>query len=224
MWVLEPWYGTDQTTSCSPLIVTAHQPNFLPGLSVIEKVEAADAVIWLDTVQYEHDGFSNRNRMPDGSWLTVPVDHTTLFQPCNQVRISEHGDWRRKHLRTLWQHFGDQALPFMAEIRRPYRLLIGLNLALLTLILERSDTRWHFQSHLDGGNAVVAVSDDRSELLPISDRLAMMVAELGGTTYLSGPSGRRYLNEQPFRERGLTVDYWDHTGPNPCALERVAVA
>lgn len=222
MWVLEPWYGTDQTTSCSPLLVTAHQSNYLPGLSVIEKVRSSDAVIWLDTVQYSHGGWSNRNRMPDGSWLTVPVERRTDMGPFNQVRIAEHGDWRHKHIRTLWQHYGDAAHPFMDEIRRPYRLLIGLNLALLRVILDGCSTAWHFQSHLDGGNAVWAVSEERYELAPISERLAMMVAEVGGTTYLSGPSGRNYLDEKPFRERGLDVQYWEHHGPNHCSLSALA--
>jgi hypothetical protein len=70
----------------------------------------------------------------------------------------------------------------------------------------------------------MAVSEDREELAPISVRLAMMVAEIGGTTYLSGPSGRDYLDEAPFRERGLAVEYWSHEGPNPCAVGAIQSA
>jgi hypothetical protein len=39
--------------------------------------------------------------------------------------------------------------------------------------------------------------------------------------YLSGPSGRKYLSEEPFARRGIRVDYWAHEGPNPCALSLV---
>jgi hypothetical protein len=204
-------------------VVTAHQPNYLPGLSVIEKVRAADAVIWLDTVQYSHGGWSNRNRMPDGSWLTVPVDRSTDMAPFNQVRISGLAKWRREHCASLRQHYGSRVDAICEEIQRPYRLLIGLNLACLGIILADCDTSVHFQSHLDGGRAVTAISDEREELAPISVRLAMMVAELGGTTYLSGPSGRNYLDEQPFRDLGLEVEYWKHEGPNPCALSSLQV-
>jgi hypothetical protein len=199
------------------VIVTAHQPNFLPGLSVAEKVRAADAVVWLDEVQYTHGGWTNRNRMPDGSWLTVPVERATDMAPMNRVRISEHRRWRVRAAATLRQHFGPAADPYAAEVLRPYRLLVGLNLALLRLLLDGVPT-WHFQSHLDGGRAQVAVSEDRQELRPISVRLAMMVAELGGTEYLSGASGHRYLDERPFEELGVAVRYWEHEGPNPCAL------
>lgn len=201
------------------MIVTAHQPNYLPGVSVIEKVRSADACIWLDEVQYSHGGWSNRNKMPDGSWLTIPVERRTDMGPFNRVRISEHGDWRKDHVKALQQHYGVGNIARIAnEIVRPYRLLVGLNLALLRILLEDASTEWHFQSHLDGGNAVWATSEESYELLPISERLAMMVAELGGSVYLSGPSGYKYLDERPFLERGLTVAYWKHEGPNPCAV------
>ncbi len=199
------------------MIITAHQPNYLPGLNVIDKIRSADAVIWLDECQYSHGGWSNRNRMPDGSWLTVPIERRTDMGPFNRVRISEHGDWRSVHIRTLQQHYGRRAAPFQDEIERPYRLLVGLNLALLWVLLGDA-IPWHFQSHLDGGHAVWAVSEDAADLAPISLRLAMMVAEIGGTTYLSGPSGRDYLDERPFLERGIKVAYYEHRGPNDCAL------
>jgi hypothetical protein len=202
-------------------VPTRDHPNFLAGLSVIQKIESADAVIFLDEVLYSPHGWSNRNRMPDGSWLTVPVSSGAMHEQFNRVRISEHRDWRTDHCKTLRQHYGARAEEICDEIQRPYRLLVGLNLACLHVILSGSATSIHFQSHLDGGRAVTAISEDRIELAPISARLALMVSELGGDVYLSGPSGRRYLDETPFHELGIRVDYWEHTGPNPCALERL---
>jgi hypothetical protein len=211
------------------MIVTAHQANYLPGLSVIEKVEAANAVIWLDEVQYSHGGWTNRNRMPDGSWLTVPVERRTDMGPINRVRISEHGGWRESHAKALRQHYkGGLVEDLCEEIMRPYRLLVGLNLALIRLLVDPtgeqrrfdSQTSWHFQSHLDGGHAVWAQGDEEYELLPISDRIAMMVEELGGDVYLSGPSGRNYLSEVPFDQRGIKVEYWQFEGANDCAVGR----
>lgn len=203
------------------MIVTAHQPNLLPGASIITKLAAADQVIWLDEVQYTKGGWTNRNQMPDGSWLTIPVARETDGLAINRVRIADE-PWRSKATRTLTQHYHRHDwLPRVIDaINRPYGLLVGLNLALMRVVFGELgvDCEWVFQSHLDGGHAVVAVSDDREHLLPISERLAMMVAEVGGTTYLSGPSGRRYLDECPFHERGIEVDYWHHEGPNPCAL------
>ncbi len=202
------------------MIVTAHQPNFLPGLSVIEKCLAADTIVWLDEVLYSPGGFTNRNRLPDGTWITVPVVSGAWTLPINRVGISEHGQWRQKMVRTIRQHYrGGWRDDICDIIERPYRLLAGLNVALLEHIFRSAHPSHVFQSHLDGGRAITAVSEHRTELLPISVRLAMMVEEVGGDTYLSGQSGRNYLDERPFRQRGITVEYWNHTGPNPCALD-----
>lgn len=204
--------------------VTMHQPNFLPGASVIEKVRSSDAVVWLDTVQWTKGGWTNRNKTPDGVWLTVPVAHGSSFAPINRVRIGNpRGDWRLfmcERIETSWS--GPLVDDVCAEIRRGYPLLVGLNAAILGHLLDGWAGEVHWQSHLDDAHAVAAVSDEPVALAPISERIAQMVAALDGSTYVSGPSGRNYLDEAPFRERGITVDYFEHTGPNPCALELVA--
>lgn len=211
--------------------VTFHQANFLPGASVVSKVLASDAVVWMDTVQYTKGGFTNRNRLPDGGWVTVPVAHGSSFAPINQVRVGHpRGDWRHfaiRKLRDAWP--GETTERVCAHVGRGYPLLVGLNAAILGVMLDELGYRGeqHWQSHLDAGHAVAAVSDERAVLAPISERIAVIVAGLGGTVYVSGPSGRRYLDERPFLEREINVEYWRHEGPNPCALElacRAAVA
>jgi hypothetical protein len=206
------------------VIITAHQPNFLPGASILTKLQASDAVIWLDECQYSHGGWTNRNKLPAGAWLTVPVAGGSAGKPINRVRIGEapKGNWRGAATAAVRRELAGELVDRVcAELARPYRGLAALNVALLRLVCDAFavDAQWHFQSHLDGGHAEIAVSEQREELAPISYRLAMMVAELGGTVYLSGPSGRNYLDETPFFERGINVEYWHHEGPNPCALE-----
>src|SRR5262249_38266124 len=154
-------------------------------------------VVWLDEVQYSKNGWTNRNLMPDDSWLTVPVCKETDGLAINRVRIAPE-PWRGKARRTIRQHYGDQ--PWCEQvvdtIIRPYGLLCGLNLAVPRNVPDRLDgPEWVFQSHLDGGHAVVANSSSSEELRPISERLAIMVAEVGGDIYLSGPSGKNYLDE-----------------------------
>lgn len=209
-------------------VVTFHQPNFAPGASVITKILASDAVVWMDTVQYTKGGWTNRQKLPDGTWLTIPVAHTASFAPINRVQIGQPGrDWRPgccERIRQAWP--GPTTDAVCGELLRCYPLLVGLNAAVLRHILAAFGYRGeqHWQSHLDDAHAVPAASDSAAELAPISQRIAEMVDAIGGTTYLSGPSGRRYLDETPFAERGIDVAYWRHDGPNPCALELVADA
>lgn len=193
------------------MIVTAHQPNYLPGLGVIEKIEAADAVIWLDQVQYERGGWTNRNRMRDGSWLSVPVYRRTEGGPIDEVVISPYDrHWRRKHTRTIRQHYDGPVVDEVCRvIAAPCEHLIELNFACLSVLLPEQPV-WLYQSN----------HDDREG--PISGRLARMVARAGGTEYLSGPSGRAYLDEEPFRRLGVAVTYAEPREANPCVLSRYA--
>lgn len=193
------------------MIVTGHQLNLLPGVSVMEKIRRADACIWMDQMQYRRHSWVNRNRLADGTLITIPVAEHDTFQPINEVRISDPtGRIREKAARTLEHRFGELAAPFATEIRRPYRLLAGLNAQLLRHLLPLLgiEVAEHYQSHLGAGRY-----DDTSE------GIAEMVAEIGGTVWLSGPSGRNYLDEIPFLERDIRVEYADWDGPNPCSLE-----
>lgn len=207
------------------VIVTAHQPNLFFAASIVTKIQASDALILLDEVQYTKGGWTNRNQLPDGRWMTVPVERHCAFKPINRVKIGEpEKGWRKPLIHALIETWpGDVTVEVCREILRPYRLLVGLNVALLRIVLGElaPNTLWAFQSHLAGGHTVPAVSSDRESLKPISAQLALMVAELGGTIYLSGPSGKKYLDEKPFQELGIDVDYWAHEGDNPCALAMV---
>ena len=58
------------------MILTAHQPVYLPWLGLFHKIALADAFRYLDDVQYQVNGYNNRNRIKgrNGSFLlTVPV-------------------------------------------------------------------------------------------------------------------------------------------------------
>jgi hypothetical protein len=195
-------------------VVTAHQPNYLPGLSVIEKARRADKIVWLDEVQFTKGGFTNRQRMPDGSWLTVPVVHETTHGPINAVKIDYSRRWWEKHERTLRQHYGDAGEQIAGWLTMRPSALIFLNLSTLYTMLGPpgldlgNHQNWHLQSE---------IQTDRDA--PISTQLARMSYALGGDVYLSGISGRRYLDETPFHELDIEVRYYEHEGPNPCGLE-----
>lgn len=197
------------------MIVTAHQANFLPGASVMGKIAAADVIIWEDELQFTR-GYENRNRLPSGKWLTVPVAYGSVGEPLNRVRIahSMKRQWERQMAQQIQRAWPGETADLVArEVLRPYRQLIGLNTAILRVLCDALEigAEWQFQSHLEAGHF--------SEFA--SERLADMVVEVGGDTYLSGPSGRNYLDEAPFRDRGLAVEYWRHAGDNPCALSMV---
>src|SRR3989344_690731 len=58
------------------MIVTIHQPEYLPWLPFFDRIQQSDVFVVLDDVGYQKNGFINRNKIKtkDGwSYLTVPV-------------------------------------------------------------------------------------------------------------------------------------------------------
>lgn len=205
------------------VVCSAHQLNFLPGVSVIERLAQADVFIWLDETQFERHSFVNRNRLtPDGAWLTIPVSASDHYAPINRVRITDAtGRQREKVARALELELGARAAPFTEELRRPYDLLAGLNQALIEQLLRELDidVRQRYQSHLDRAHAIPAVSDDEASLEPVRERFAAMAAQLGATVWLTGPGGH-HPGERVFAEHGIRVEAfeWERGRPNPSAI------
>jgi hypothetical protein len=210
--------------SADDVVCTAHQINFLPGRSVMERVRQADVVIWLDRAQYVRHSFVNRNRFSDGGWMTVPVNEHDTFAPINEVRIADPtGRQREKIARTLEQRLGPVAAPFARELRRPYQRLAALNWSLLQHATRALNIRaeQHLQSMLDGEHPVPAWSENDDDLAPVRDRFADMAAQLGATVWLTGP-GRRFGNEDRFHELGIRIETFEWDQPvNPCAIEQL---
>ena len=80
--------------------VAIHQPHYLPWLGYLAKWAEADVFVLLDTVQYEKNGWQNRNRIKtrEGpSWLTVPV-HAPLGAAITAVTLDAAQPWPRRHL------------------------------------------------------------------------------------------------------------------------------
>jgi hypothetical protein len=189
------------------VIVAAHQPNFAPWLGFFDKTQHADVLVLLDTVQFIKRGYQNRTRVkgPQGpQWLTVPVRSKGRYDQLTcDVEIDESTDWRRAHLRTLHGLLAKaphrDALLDVVESVYAQALgprLVDLNLALISAVVERLDipTRLVRASELD-------VTDSSTRLM------RDLTLAVGGDVYLSGPTGRTYLEPEILDEAGVDLRY-----------------
>jgi hypothetical protein len=193
------------------VIVAAHQPNFAPWLGFFDKARHCDVLVLLDTVQFIKRGYQNRTRIKTASgsqWLTVPVISKGRYdQATRDVEIDETARWRQAHLRTLRTILAraphrdalmDLVEPFYSwdDVHK----LVKLNIALLRTVAER----------LDIGTRLVLAS----ELEAVGSSTALMVSltrAAGGDVYLSGPTGRKYLEPELFAAAGLELRYHEFT-------------
>lgn len=188
------------------MIVTIHQPNYAPWTGFFDKLAQADVFVLLDTVPYTKGGYQNRVKVLGANgpqWLTVPVlTKGLLGQPTNLVRVDDLKGWRETHLKTLRTLYGKapargEMLSLVeATVTRDSDLLADICGDLITRVAQGYgfDTKLVLASDL-------GVDGSSSQLL------ADIVAACDGDRYLSGPSGRNYLDEAVFERQGITVDY-----------------
>lgn len=196
-----------------PRVVTIHQPEHLPWLGFFAKMASADLLVSLDSVPFRKNYFQNRNRVlgSDGRplWLTIPVRlERHLSGRIRDVPIAGDGRWRKKYLRTLEQRYRKH--PFFAEVlgplaellEREWSRLADLNHALLAALEHQLGITTPLVRATELGG-----EGTRSELL------ADLCRKVGAEVYLSGPSGREYLELRPFREAGIELRFHDYDHP-----------
>ncbi len=190
------------------MIVAAHQPNFAPWLGFFDKMRHADAFVVLDTVPYTKRSLQNRVRVkgPNGpQWLTVPVVTKGRFgQATRDVKIDEETDWRHAHRQTLQAVLGraphrDELQSVLEPVYSAPGLsrLVEFNMALIREVVAR----------LGITTPLVMASD----LPPTDAHATQLLGELtraaGGDVYLSGPSGRDYLEPELLGPLGVELRY-----------------
>ena len=193
------------------MLVGIHQLHYLPWLRYIEKIARCDAFVVLDDIQYNKNGWQNRNKIKSaqgGTLLTVPV---SAHQQSNldEIAISGDGRWSRKHWRTIEQayskapYFADYAPALEAIYGESHTHLNALNRRMLEFYVEALgiETPLHYSSEL-------AVLGEATE------RLANLVRAAGGDTYYSGAYALEvYLDAALLEGRGIGLELQHWTAP-----------
>ena len=91
------------------MIISAHQPAYLPWCGYFQRISMSDVFVILDEVQFEKNSFTNRNQIKTSNgvfWLTVPVRlKGHLSSNIKQIEISDNGQWAKKHWKTIKQNY-----------------------------------------------------------------------------------------------------------------------
>ncbi len=184
----------------------------MPWLGYLDKVDSADVFVLLDTVQFEKNGWQNRNRIATHNgwmWLTVPVMHS-LGLSIAETEIDNRKNWGRKHLQSLITNYSKT--PFFKDYRayleeqysKEHRFLSELSCEMFSWFISTIG----IETRIETASLLEKFPEDPNE------RLAALVASLGGDIYLAGSGSRSYLDEAVFSARGIEVVFQDYT-PEP---------
>jgi len=192
------------------MIVSIHQPQYMPWIPYFVKVAKSDIFVILDSVDYQKNGLQNRNQIKTAQgpiWITVPVKHK-LGQKIKDIEINNGINWRKKHWKTISQNYRNARNynSYKNDLEelfvREWSSLIDINLYILDLMF-----RW-----LEIGTRIV-----RSSELSASGNGTKLILnicqELEATRYLTGIGGRSYLDEESFGESNIGIEYIDPTLP-----------
>ena len=89
------------------MIVSIHQPQYIPWLPYFKKIDNSDIFILLDNVNFQKNGLQNRNQIKTNTglhWLTVPIKHK-LGQKIMDTTIDNNKSWGIKHWKTIKHNY-----------------------------------------------------------------------------------------------------------------------
>ena len=187
--------------------IAIHQPHYLPWLGYFAKWAAADLFVFLDTVQYEKNGWQNRNRIKtrDGPrWLTVPV-RARLGTAIRDVMIDTTQPWRARHLRAIDNAYAKA--PSWLRHRDELQSFYGREWDRLAPLAVES-AQWLARAL--GISIPTRLASDLT--LPDRDRadatarLVALCQAVGADTYLAGRDGALYLDADQFAAAGIAVE------------------
>jgi hypothetical protein len=183
------------------MILSGHQPVYLPGIILFNKIALSDAFMFVGHCQLTPKSWHTRNRIRMGDedhWLSVQVKKSGRFgQSINNTEILDE-QWKKKHLGSIRQAYGKRPffdryfLELEALILKDHSLLGELNISIIKTIigwLEISTRILDSRDFTIHGNK--------------TDMLISMCESVGADHYLSNEGSRDYVDEKSMAEVGI---------------------
>ncbi len=184
------------------------QSNYIPWKGYFDIIAEVDEFIIYDDMQFTKNDWRNRNRIktPQGvQWLTIPVGQN-ISRRIRDVTLTPA--WQAKHWKTLVHNYRaarcfEEIAPWLQPLylEEEYDSLSQLNRRLIVAICAYLGIKTRITNSWDYG-----LSDGKTE------RVAILCKQAGGTSYISGPSARSYLDVSVFAQIGIEVVWFDYDG------------
>jgi phospholipid N-methyltransferase len=194
------------------MIISIHQPEAFCHLPLIDKISKSDLFVVMDEVFYEKNYYQNRNKIRSNSaegwsWLTIPVEKHN-HKAIKDIKIA-NGDWENKLANQLINSYGkspyfDAYFPqFQRILNIQSDYLIDYTLPILQWLMGAFgiSTPIKLMGELN-------IQSDNG-----SDKVLEICQKVGATTYLSGPSGKDYLDLSKFDIANIDVKFHNYLHP-----------
>jgi len=195
------------------MILTAHQPSYLPWLGLFSKINSSDTFVYLDTVQYSKWDWSSRNKIRNQKswmWLTVPVltqgKNNQLF---TEVKIDNKYRWARKHWTSISMNYA--RAPFFSLYENffndvyttEWNYLSELNEHITKFLIESLGIKTKFVK----ASTSLQLEGHKSALV------LDMCMKMNAKTIIFGGEGKNYAEVEDFESAGIKPIFQEYEHP-----------
>jgi hypothetical protein len=195
------------------LIVSTHQPSFLPWFGLMYKIKRSDVFVLLDDVQFNARSFQHRAFYSANNkkcFLTLYIEKNNLSEKklkINQITLKKETQneiyqklFNRYHLCPGWKNL---QYVFEETFLKPKYKLIDIIYPIFNECLKLFNIKTKIY---------------KSSEFNFTKRKSQLMLEItkhfNGKTYISGNGGRNYLDEDEFKSNDVKIQYLSFKHPN----------
>ena len=190
------------------MIISIHQPNYLPWAGFFHKILHSDIFVIFDDVQLPRGkDFVIRNRIKTQSgakWLSVPVKEKSSLKLIQDVEINNDLKWYEKHWNSIQNNYSKTMFfskyqnQFHEVWKKKWNFLVDLNLEIIYLIMNILEIK-----------TKVVRSSELNIKSTGTDKILGILEKLNADEYFTGwgPGSRRYIDgkEDLFEKKGIKI-------------------
>lgn len=187
------------------------QSNYIPWKGFFDSIAAVDCYVVFDEMQYTKRDWRNRNKIKTDQglkWMTVPVEvKGKFYQKINETKLANQ-DWQKSHLGQLKHHYKNskcfnEIFPWIEELflNCHYNTISEVNLYFIQAICRFLNIE-----------TKILYSKDFKLVENKTQRLVDICCALQATSYHTGSAAKNYMEEDLFKKKNISVNYWDYSG------------
>ena len=191
------------------MLVSIHQPHYLPWAGYFDKIQKADVFFILDTVQFQKNGFMNRNFINSSQGellLTIPISNDKrIGSTIEKTQINNNINWQKKHFSSINQAYSKS--PFFNKFSNDLEIFYTARYGDFSYYcLEML----HFWLEILNIKTKIVLASDLESTGVGSQYILNICKALKADSYLSGPMGREYLLLDNFKDNDVNVIFHNY--------------
>jgi len=195
------------------MILTAHQPTYLPWMGTFNKILLSDMFCFFDIAQYQKKEWDNRNKIYSHNgelMISVPTRSQKHFDKIiGEIEINNETNWAEKHYRSIFLNyknhpFFDNHKEFLEDmyLNKKWERLVDLNVYFYKYVLKILDK-----------DIPIVMASDYNFVGKKSDLVLDMCNKLSASTYIFGGEGKNYADKESFDRDDINLIFINYKHP-----------